>query len=262
MPFPETNRVIYQNNPLEKVICQYRYAPILKIDSDIPSQFQERVRDLFPLYNERQDSMPELGINKPNISPDILSLINKSSIIKNYEFLSSDQSCTINLTRTYISFSTLKYKRWEAFRGLFEKTLGAFIEVYNPPFFTRIGLRYIDIIDKSKLGIKDVDWAQLIKPEFLGLLSSQFSKNIENFESVYEINLSDGLSKARIRTAFVLHKENKEKCYMIDSDFYKAKRVGIEEAGLTLDFLHQRATRLIRWVITEDLHNAMKPEEI
>jgi uncharacterized protein (TIGR04255 family) len=263
MPFPETNRVVYSINPIDRVICQYRFPPILKIDSEIPSQFQEKIRDRFPLFSERQESIQEIGsINNPDVSPDLLELITKSSKVKIYEFLSEDRIFKINLTRTFISFTAIKYERWETYMGLFEHVLTAFIETYNPPFFTRVGLRYIDIFNRIILGLKDVGWDRLIKKDFLGLLSSEFSNNIENFESIYEINLSDGLSKSRIRTAFVLHKDSKEKCYMVDSDFYKAKRVLIADACTTIDFLHQRATRLIRWIITEDLHKAMGPNEI
>ena len=53
MPFPETERVIYEKNPLNKVICQLRYPPILRIDSEVPSKFQDAIIDNFPLYNEK-----------------------------------------------------------------------------------------------------------------------------------------------------------------------------------------------------------------
>jgi len=32
MPFPEVKRVIYEHNPLDKVICQLRFPPILRIE--------------------------------------------------------------------------------------------------------------------------------------------------------------------------------------------------------------------------------------
>jgi uncharacterized protein (TIGR04255 family) len=263
MPFPDSKRVIYKVNPIDKVICQYRFPPILKVDSEIPAAFQESIREVFPLFSERQETIQEFApIEKPKVTPDFLELITKSSVVKNYEFSTEDRISTINLTRTYIAFSTRKYERWEEFRKLFDPAISAFNEIYRPPFFTRIGLRYIDIIDRSKLGIEGVEWPKLIKLEFLGLLSSEFEPSIENFESVYEVKLSDNLSRSRIRTSFVLKKENGEKCYVIDSDFYKAKRVAIPDACENLNFLHERATRLIQRVITEYLHNALGPKEI
>src|SRR6266852_706318 len=47
-PFPEFTRVIYQRNPLVEVVCQLRFSPILRIDTDPPAEFQDRIRSAFP----------------------------------------------------------------------------------------------------------------------------------------------------------------------------------------------------------------------
>ena len=52
MPFPDSERVIYQRNPLLEVICQLRFPSILRIDSEAPAVFQERVRKEYPMYQE------------------------------------------------------------------------------------------------------------------------------------------------------------------------------------------------------------------
>ena len=48
MPFPEAKRIIYRKNPLDQVICQLRFPPILKIDAEVPAKFQDRIRGDFP----------------------------------------------------------------------------------------------------------------------------------------------------------------------------------------------------------------------
>jgi uncharacterized protein (TIGR04255 family) len=263
MPFPEVERVIYRNNPLIRVICQYRFTPILKIDSDIPADFQDKIRDVFPLYFERTVNRQELVSDpKSEISPDFINLMSKSSSLKNHEFVSSDGSLKANLTRTYIALSTTKYEKWENFYSSFSHIMEEFMRIYNPPFFTRIGLRYTDVFNRTNLGITDVNWDQLINPMFLGILSSPISKNIENFESIYEIKLADSLSKVRIVNSFLIHKPSLEKCFMVDSDFYTSKRLSFPDANQKLEFLHQRATRLIRWIIRDELHRTMNPENI
>jgi hypothetical protein len=49
---------------------------------------------------------------------------------------------------------------------------------------------------------------------------------------------------------------------MIDNDFHHPKRLRVDDLREKLDFLHERATRLIRWIITDKLHKAMEPELI
>src|SRR5256885_3722562 len=49
--FPDSPRVIYGKAPLTAVICQLRFPPILRIESTVPADFQERVRTQFPLLD-------------------------------------------------------------------------------------------------------------------------------------------------------------------------------------------------------------------
>lgn len=60
MPFPEVKRVIYKKNPLHQVICQLRFPPILKVDAEIPSIFQEKIRGEFPNFKETTEVNMEL----------------------------------------------------------------------------------------------------------------------------------------------------------------------------------------------------------
>lgn len=263
MPFPKAKRVIYNKNPLNRVICQLRYPPILSIDSEIPSAFQDSIRSKFPLYSEKVEFQQEIASGlKTQFLPETIKQLSNNSITKNHEFCGEDGVWKINLTRTFLSISTSVYVRWEDFIERFQDSYKALIDIYKPPFFTRIGLRYVDIFDRSKLCLNDVSWTDLLQPYFLGLLSSTVSKEVKNCENVYEINLSDNESIVRIRTSFVQNVQNNEQCYMVDSDFFTPKRTFLNMTFEKLEFLHQMATLLIQWIITDKLHNAMEPKEI
>jgi len=58
--FPPSPRVIYQHAPLTQVICQLRFPLLLRIESEPPADFQERIRHLFPLLERIQQQIPEL----------------------------------------------------------------------------------------------------------------------------------------------------------------------------------------------------------
>lgn len=51
MAFPEVPRVFYEISPLDEVICQFKFPPILRIEADLPAAFQEQVRGEFPLFD-------------------------------------------------------------------------------------------------------------------------------------------------------------------------------------------------------------------
>jgi len=263
MPFPETQRVVYKRNPLQKVICQLRFPPVLRIDSEVPSTFQEAIRDGFPLYNEKVEIQQETAVGlQSQLPPELIKQLTKTSVNKNHEFSSEDGIWKINLTRTFHSISTSKYTRWEDFYGIFRPSVDALLDIYKPAFFTRIGLRYVDIFDRTKLALGDASWADLLKPGFIGLLSTAIGPDVKHSENVYEITLADKRSMLRIATSFVQNAQTKEQCYMVDSDFYYPTRAKPEELPEKLEFLHSRATRLIQWIITDKLHKAMEPEAI
>ncbi|MHA1290503.1 MAG: TIGR04255 family protein, partial [Candidatus Thorarchaeota archaeon] len=154
-------------------------------------------------------------------------------------------------------------ERWEQFKDKLRNPLQVLIELYSIPHFSRIGLRYIDIIRRSKLGIPEEDWRKLLKPHLLGILGlEETSEMVTSFESKYEILLSDKRSTVRINTRFVRPVDGDEKCYVIDSDFYSTENTDVDSATERLDYFNQRASRLLRWCITDYLHNLMSPQEI
>ena len=263
MPFPETKRVIYENNPLDKVICQLRFPPILKIDTKVPDEFQERIRDCFPEFSEKAEiKLPIFKSAQKDTPAEVLQSITPMGN-KNYEFSSEDKVWTINLTRTFIALSTKEYKRREDFRTHLDAPLQAFIEIYKPSAFSRVGLRYIDIIRRSELNLNDMPWSELLKPHALWLLgSSDVNNNIRSFQAQCEIELEDETSIARVMTGLVDGQESDEECFMIDTDFYTTKKTATTDVDSKLDYFHIRGSRLIQWLITERLHKAMEPEEL
>lgn len=262
MPFPDAQRVIYNKNPLDRVICQLRFPPILKIDSELPADFQDKIRADFPNFSESSEIKIEVPQGKKfEIPLEFVKQAVQSSGIKNYEFSSEDGIWKVNLTRTFISLSTIKYEKWELFKDKLNGPLKALIDIYSPLYFYRIGLRYIDVIRRSLLGLDNVRWEELIKPYILGLMSSEVvGDNIKNMEAKYIILLADNESKVRILIKMVESDDKKENCFMIDSDFYKTNRASLAEAMDKLDFFNKRASRLIQWCITDQLHNAMEPD--
>ena len=47
--------------------------------------------------------------------------------------------------------------------------LEKFVGIYKVPFYTRCGIRYKDIITKSRYGLSSYKWAELIKPNVIGI---------------------------------------------------------------------------------------------
>lgn len=268
MLFQECERVIYNKNPLDVVICQLIFPPILKIDTEVPVAFQERVRKYFPNFSEGSEIL-NIDISSgviDQIQSDPTKQILKPFSCKNYEFSSEDEQWKINLTRTFVSLDTNKYKRWETFMEKLRVPFEALKEVYSPDYFLRVGLRYIDVFNRSFLKLPDTTkWDELLQPYILGILGypqTEVKDKVKNFASMYEIELSDDGSRVMINTKLVKAVKNDEICFMIDSDFYNANKTPIESTMERLNFFNAHASRLIQWCITDRLHNAMEPQSL
>ncbi|QCI79895.1 TIGR04255 family protein [Hankyongella ginsenosidimutans] len=61
-----------------------------------------------------------------------------------------------------------RYERWEIFSGHIERALASLMKSYSLSLFTRIGLRYVDVISRRRLGLENVRWSDLIKNSALG----------------------------------------------------------------------------------------------
>ena len=80
--------------------------------------------------------------------------------------------------------------------------------------------------------------------------------------SVYEIGCEDGDGTVRIVANLVKRIDTDEECFLMDSDVYTSNKVPCDTILEKLNYLHDRSSRLVRFAITDELHERMEPEEI
>lgn len=242
MNLPEFERVIYKHNPLVEVICQLRFPPILKISHQEPVEFQDAIRLKYPLFETTRAQLPS------QISQAIqqLGLPLQSDVA--YNFKSEDQRWTLSLTKDFIALTTSSYERYEQFKQRLKEALEIFEDIYKPSFYTRIGLRYQDLIIRSKLEIEDRSWSELIAEHVASELhESNFSSSIQTImknlvlrTEVGQINLNHGL--VNVKEA---QNSSNEIAYLFDADFYTEQKLeGNRDVWNLLDQFNQSAGRL------------------
>lgn len=260
--FSKEDRCIYRSNQLANVICQLRFPEILTIGANLPVDFQEAIRSAFPLYSTRKEMpAPRLTGTPGNLT------VQKQEPVTNYLFTSADKVWTVNLTSKFISLSCSKYTCWEDFAAKLDKPLAAFIQIYKPAFFERVGLRYMNFISRKELGLEGVPFSNLIQPCYLGLLAEEdvVETSILRSSVDSEITLRGGC-KAKIHAGPGLTKKqgkpDPEVKFVFDQDLYMAGNVPVNVSAGALETLHRQADSIFRGAITKQLHNAMEPEDI
>ena len=265
MLFPEAERAIYANNPLRSVICQLRYPPILTIDADIPADFQERVRHNFPQFKEESEgaefSVPE-GIT--NILPKELEELLPVRGNRRYQFMTSDGHCAISLTKDSVALEARDYKRWEEFREFMELMLTALVDVYSPAYFSRVGLRYQNIIDRDVLGLESLAWHELLSSFILGPQAEKRTRsNVEELVGAFALRLNQPQGIVRVQHGLGPYADDAtgRKQYLLDNDFYTDVQTPAEVTNVVgkLNKYNTLNRQLFRWCIRDRLHTAMGP---
>ncbi|MBY0612134.1 MAG: TIGR04255 family protein [Beijerinckiaceae bacterium] len=254
MQFPKYDRVIYSTNPLVEVIFQVKFPRIFKIDEQIPVEFQKQMGRNYPFVETR------------DVVPLIIPSATENNITRRlvYDFETEQKDYKITIASEFLSVSTKKYVRWEDFLPHIVAGLAALKNVYSPPFFTRVGLRYVDVISRTRLGIHDCKWSELIRISALGLLADPDvpTEDVNELSAGTLLSLGDDRHVA-IRSGLGQTEETGfEAVFIIDSDFYCELPLKDTNHVISLcsDF-NKSAGRAFRWFLNEKLHQALGPKK-
>lgn len=260
--FSSEPRCMYRSNQLGEVICQLRFPEILTISVNPPVAFQEAIRSEYPQYSLRR----EAPAPKITGTPGNMTLENAPTII-NHQFVSEDGTWRVNLTSTFISLSCCRYTCWEDFARKLDKPLAAFIKAYQPAYFERVGLRYLNFISRNALELSNTPFRELITTPYLGLLAEEdvtdSAVSMSNLNA--EMTLRGGC-KVKIHAGPGLVKRNgqgdDEIKFIFDQDLFMPGKVPVKLSAGALQTLHAQAWAIFRGAITDTLHDAMNPQSI
>ena len=260
--FSSDERCIYEFNQLADVICQLRFPEILTIGANVPVDFQEAIRGEYPQYSMRKETpAPKLTAATGQIN------IEKQPEVINYQFSSADGVWRINLTSKFISLTCAKYTCWEDFAKHLDKPLAAFIQIYKPAYFERVGLRYLNFISKENLGLTEHTFSDLIQAQYLGPLHEDDvpENTVKRCTVDVEMTIRGGC-QLKLHAGPGLVKQNgvqdKYVRFIFDQDLFMSGNIPVNMSAGALQTLHAQAFAIFRGAITETLHNAMDPRPI
>lgn len=255
-------RCRYGANQLVEVICQLRFPEILTISANPPVEFQEAIRSQYPQFHRRM----EIPAPKITGAPGHFALENQPSNV-NYQFSTADGNWRVNLTGKFISLSCTKYTCWEEFAAYLDKPLAAFIRIYQPAYFERVGLRYVNAFSRIALGLTDSRFADLFSSRYLGPLSEPEVNEASVARCAVDLEMAiRGGCRVKLHAGPGLIKRNgnqdQEIKFIFDQDLFMPGQVPVKLSAGALQTLHAQADSIFRGAITDTLHDAMDPEQV
>ena len=259
MVFPESHRIEFKNNPLDRVICQLRFPTILTISASEPDKFQEDIRSTYPYYERKPNQLipPEVIAAAPQLR-EVRDIFESGAPV--HEFTAADNTRAVSLNQDFVALTENNYSDWKKFFCELDHILKALEKYYTPSFYTRIGLRYVDVIDRKKLELENTPWKELIVSEIIGVLGDEnLGKSTTLLKEEIIVELTDTIPNAKVRIRHGLLTRNRDpNVYVIDSDFYIEDRSEENDVTRILDKFNDMAGNLFRWSITSKLQDALR----
>lgn len=120
----------------------------------------------------------------------------------------------------------------------------------------------MDVIQRSKLALGQRSWSELLKPHIAGEFTAlEIADQIQHAARELRVQLN-GEDSVMIRHGIAIEEATKEKCFIIDSDFFTERRLEPNYALRLLDNFNRESGCLFRWCIQDALHDAMGPQPV
>ena len=258
--FPLVPAKVYDVNPLNEVICQIRYPAILKISGQKPFEFQDAIRASYPLYEEK-NSLAQLSTSLPKEVADLFAAapIQLPGELLEHHFSTEDQSRSISLTQAFVALTERQYTRWEDFRESVQLAESVLYRNYTPNYYNRVGLRYVDVLQRDRFQLPDTPWSELLNPAFIGVLGDKdLSSDVRELKVETLLNIPDvELGQVIIKHGLARSQETDEQVYLIDADFHTTRRSDTHGAFGDLEKFNRWGGYLFRWATSDKLRVAM-----
>ena len=171
------------------------------------------------------------------------------------------------MTSKFISLACSRYTSWEDFAKKLDRPLAAFLQIYKPAYYKRVGLRYINAFSRKDLDLEGVPFRELIQPCYLGILGEEDVNETAASRCSLDVEMAlRGGCRVKLHAGPGMVKragqEDKEVRFILDNDLFMTGNVPINLSAGAMQTLHQQAGSLFQGAVTQRLYDALEPMEL
>jgi uncharacterized protein (TIGR04255 family) len=232
LTLPHVDSVTYAYNFIRVAVCELRFPELPSLDSPALIEVLQHLRTDYPLHLRPESIKVELG--KVETAP------------AKHLFKSRDEEWTVALTASSISVETSRYGTFEQLKGRITKVLAWTKGFRDADFFTRVGLRYVNVIPFVDRVVDVTDWVNpaLVQPLADGVYgtSSVFVQQVEGIANPGRYIFKHGfIPNAGAPNAG-------SPAYVFDIDLYDVS-VEADRVMRLVEGLHSQSFDLFSWAI-------------
>jgi uncharacterized protein (TIGR04255 family) len=241
----------HRRNFARQVVCELRFPTLLAFaEMDPPKTFVTALRKKYPIL--------ELG------KEVLIAGTGESAPAKHSHILKSAKGdWTVTLKKDAVAIETTRYTVFKDMRLRVAEVLEALVPVIDADFFTRVGLRYVNLVTTDG----ESPLAEWINPALVGpTVDMDRFKNISELAGRFRLTGGDGggcylqhglkLKEGRTKDGIALVPD-----YVVDIDSYR-EEVLVKDTLATLDRMRLQAYSLFDWSIGERARNYLLSDKV
>lgn len=154
LTLPHVEPARFDKNFLRQAVCEFRFPTLFELEGTRPPpSFAKALRKDYPVYQANDDlSVSVNGVDKAHV----------------HVFTSLKPGWNVTLRAASVTLETTRYDSFENFQKRLKLLVKAAADVIDSEYFTRIGMRYINVIPVGSDRVSD--W---LNPDLVGLHSSE-----------------------------------------------------------------------------------------
>jgi len=208
---PEHEHRKFERNAIALTVAQLRFHPILTI-RDRLADFQDRIRVRYPRF--RTQKVQDVVVESEGI---------RIGEQEQFQFLKDDSSAIVSLSAASLSLENRRHQDHQAFIEDFRIGLDALQAVFSPVSPTRLGLRYVNAIDRDQISSglgRKLAWTDLIQRDFLEIPNDLASLEGKRFRFANEISSEIGNGDMTVRYGLLVEPGSNRLHFRLDVDRY------------------------------------------
>lgn len=253
--FSNVGYQIYERNPLVSTTIELRFFPIFRIVKNEQdwANFQDKVRELFPLYEQNNVRGVEFNPNGDFKIQDEVE----------HHFSDEAEKNTLVLGQSVLRITCKAHHSREQLIARFRAALEALRSVFGHVEAQRLGIRYVNIIDKARISQdlnESLAWEDLISQEFLQRPHEIADLSSTNFMMELRSNLHGKPGSLGLRYGLVQNQTEVPDHFRFDIDRYIERREGqpLDIDRINFDELVQDIFSLFHTVVVGKLSTWMR----
>ena len=236
----------YSRPPIVEVLCDFHFVAGQPWDLTVPGLVYDRVKDDFPLRQQRGIVSFQVKAETGEAMPEISAIAPATCM----QFVRLNGEAMIQVGPNNLTVNHLRpYPGWPVYREIVKRALAVYQAVAVPESIERIGLRYVNRVELPEQLPTINRYLSAIPGIPVGI-----PKLIQSWVQRVEVQFEEQNAVLALQSGSLAELNQESQAFLLDLDFYTVplSRRTVDEAMAWVDQAHEQVESVFEACITDE----------